>query len=139
MLRQSACVQECSDSLQNRPISPFGNTIVLWGVMDGEFAYRSRRIEMLSKFITQIFSASIRTKDFDGSIVLGLHLRLVGFVGGEGFGLEFLEIDLSRPMLVIRVRGVVFAATQARNRCWTPNIGMDFSSCLGCAFAVPDF
>src|SRR6266568_8836694 len=70
--RQTACMQQSTNALEYGPISPFGYSILGRRVMNSKLLFCSPRLQVVDKFFTRKFAATIRVQNLDTDTKLRL-------------------------------------------------------------------
>jgi hypothetical protein len=99
---------------------------------------RSQRCEVFIEFITQVFSPSIGSQDFDrAAVTLCARPRLKPFVGCESVALDSEEVCGGETGCIIR-EGDVVTSSASGGHWGPPHIGVDFITELFCLFTDSD-
>ena len=134
-------MQHSPYSLNECSIESFGDTIVFWCVVHGEFLFCSITFQMTRELIGQILSSMIRTKALDSCTMLSLQPGLVLQVSRECVRFCEHQVNASIAGMIISERAVIAALSRCLDRGWTPDIGMYFVAkhCRTIGFTdVPD-
>ena len=113
-------MQHCMDLLKYHVIQLLSNSIVLWGIVDGNFWLGTILLEMSNEIISSVLTSMVRMKDTYNSFILSFEGGFVFLVHTESITLLFEEIKMGKSCFIICKADVVTASFDCRDWCRPP-------------------
>src|SRR3989337_3131166 len=102
----------------------FGHTITLWCSRWRELRNYSALFQMKTKFVTQIFSSTIRSQKLYFLVMMIFHFTLKFFELFKCFRLMFHQVDIPIPAQIICEGQKITIPAAILNTHWTAYISM---------------
>ena len=100
-------------------IQSLGDSVVLWGIMDGTFLLGAIPFEMSNKVISSVLTSTVGMKDTNSGLILNFEGGFILLVHTESVTVAFEEIKMGKSCFIIHKTDVA-ASFYCGNWCRPP-------------------